>query len=237
MPPFNFADDRPCRLRLGQTGPHRFGGPPAHRGVSPLNADTPLHLLFLFDLTDANCPFKSEGTIRYLPLYYPLKYGYGGPEVQYAVLSDSEIKILYLSDNAPDPEGEQYVRVAELPSCPAEIVPLRYEEARILLAFAGGYIQPNAEDMGVLNELQREHPAILVGGRQRLPLNAADVICRNPQCKFFERRVWVDVIAGIPPVPVNGADDFWYEYQSGDLDFYFCICTYCGTIIAFNVAT
>jgi hypothetical protein len=236
MPPFNLASNRPCRLRLALSGAHRFGGPPVHRGVTPPNTDTPLHLLLLLDLADANCPFKSDGTVRYLPLYYPLKYGVGGAEVQYAVLSDSDIEIFYLSEKRPDPESDEYVRVTELPSCSAEIVALCYEEARIL-AFAGGFFQPNAEDAGLLTELQREHPVILIGGRQRLPMNAPDVICRNAGCKFIQRRVWVEVIAAIPPVPVNGADDFWDEYRGADMNFYFCLCGYCGTIIAFNVCS
>jgi hypothetical protein len=228
-------NDRPCRLRLGLTGSHRFGGQAVHGGIAPLHTDTALHLLLLLDLNDISCPFKSDGSIRYLPLYYPLKYGQGGAEVQYGVLSDSEIHILYMSDKEPDPESLQYVKVAQLPSCLAEILPLRYEEARIL-AFADGYFQPNAEDRQILNELTREHPLILIGGHRRLPLNAGDVICRNPECEFFGRRVWVDMIAAVPPVPVNGTDDFWYEYQGGEVEFYFCLCCYCHTIIAFNVA-
>jgi hypothetical protein len=89
---------------------------------------------------------------------------------------------------------------------------------------------------GALEELEREHPLILIGGHRRLPVNAGDVVCRNPDCEFYSRSVWVDIIASIPPVPVNGADDFWHEYQGGDVDFHFCLCHYCRTIIAFNVA-
>jgi hypothetical protein len=235
MGSFTLKDHRPCRLRLGSTGTHRFGGSPAHEGVTPARSDTPLHLLLLLDLADPNCPFESDGKIRYLPLYYPLKYGHGGPSVQYAVLSDGQIEILYMSEEVPDPDGQQYVRVRDLPSRPAEILPLRYEEARIL-AFAGGYFQPNAEDLAILKELNHDHRVILIGGRRRLPLNAGDVICRNPACQSFNHRVSVDIIATIPPVPVNGQNDFWFEYQGGDVEFYFCLCEHCRTIIAFNVA-
>jgi hypothetical protein len=236
MASFKLKDGRPCRLRLGLEGPHRFGGPPAHRGVTPANTDTPLHLMLLLDLADGSCPIKSDGTVRYLPLYQPLKYGYGGPRIQYAVLSDDEIKILYMSDEFPDTKERQYVRVPELPSSPAEILPLRYEEAR-MLDFVGGYFQPNSDDRAILNQLEREHPVILIGGQRRPPENAGDLICRNPDCKFFDRRVWVDQIASIPPVPVNGAKDFWFEYDSADVTFYFWLCWYCGTIISFNVAS
>ncbi len=235
MPSFALEDGRPCRLRLASAGPHRFGGPPAHRGATPRGTRTPLHLLLLLDLADPSCPVRSDGAVRHLPLYYPLKFGFGGPTVQYAVTSDEEIDILHLSDEFPDPEDEQYVRVTELPSSPAEIVPLRYEEARII-SFAGGHFQPSAEDRAILDELNREHDLILIGGGRRLPVNAGDVICRNRKCQFFERRVWFEVIASVPPVPVRGSDEFWHEYQGGQVEFYFGLCRYCGTVIAFNVA-
>ncbi|OAI50651.1 hypothetical protein AYO44_17595 [Planctomycetaceae bacterium SCGC AG-212-F19] len=193
-------------------------------------------MLLLIDTADANCPIKSDGAARYLPLYYPLKYGYGGPSVQYAVLSDNEIKILYMSDEQPDAEELQYVQVPELPACSAEILPLSYEEA-LILAFKSYYFRPNGNDLAILNELNREHPIISIGGLPRLPVNAGDVFCNNCDCEFFKRRVRVEVIAAIPPVPVNGVDDYWHEYQGGDVAFYFVCCCYCRTIIAFNVAS
>jgi hypothetical protein len=235
MASFAMKDGPPCRLRLASAGPHRFGGPPAHRGVTPRGTRTALHLLLLLDVADPSCPVQSERVVRYLPLYYPLKFGVGGATVQYAVTSDDEVEILHLSDVAPDPVDEQYVRVPELPSSPAQIVPLRYEEARIL-SFAGGYFQPNAEDRALLDELNREHDLILLGGRRQLPVNAGDVICRNRGCEFFGRRVWLDVIASLPPVPVRGSDAFWHEYQGCHVEFYFGLCRYCRTVIAFNVA-
>lgn len=234
MASFTLKDSRPFRLRLRPAGLHRFGGRPAHRGITPPHTDTPLHLLLLLDLADANCPIKSDGSVRYLPLYYPLKYGEGGPSVQYAVLSDEEIDILYLSEAVPDPEDRQYVRVPELPASPADLIPLRSEEATAL-AFDGSF-KPNGEDRAILAELNREHPLILIGGGGGLPVNAGDVICRNRACGSFSRRVGVDVIARIPPVPVNGATEFWHEYEGGHLEFLFALCRDCRTVIAFNVA-
>jgi hypothetical protein len=234
MASFMLKDGRLCRLRLCTDGPHRFGGVPVHRGVTPANTDTPLQTILLLDLADGNCPIKSDGTTRYLPLYYPLKYG--APAVQYAVLSDDEIKILYMSDEVPAAEERKNVRVQQFPASSAEILPLRYEEARIL-EFVGGYFQPNANDSAILRELEHDHPIILIGGYRRLPVNAGDVICRNLECQFFNRRLWLDVVASIPPVPINGADDFWYEYKGANMELYFGLCRYCKTIIAFNVAS
>jgi hypothetical protein len=235
MAAFKLKDARPCRLRLDPAGPHRFGGKPAHRGVTPPHTDTPLHLFLLLDLSDANCPIESDGSVQHLPLYYPLKYGFGGPSVQYAVLSEDEISILYLSEQEADPAEHQYVQVPELPASSAEIVPLSYEEARIL-AFAGGYFQPNAADRAILEGLSREHALILIGGSDRLPVNAGDVICRNRQCKFCDQHVSVDVLAKIPPIPINGESDFWHEFEGACMEFYFALCPHCRTVIAFNVA-
>ena len=236
MARFALRDDRPCRLCLAPDGPHRFGGRSAHKGVTPRGAHIALHLVLLLDLRDPNCPVRSDGPVTYLPLYYPLKYGVGGPELQYRVVSDTEIEILHISDRAPDAEDQQYVRVPELPASPARILPLTYEQARIL-AFAGGYFQPDEKDRNILRDLTRHHPLILVGGYRRLPVNAGDPACRNPGCESFGRRVRVTVIASVPPVPVNGSDEFWHEYQGGDVKFYFCLCNHCATVIAFNVSS
>ena len=186
-----------------------------HRGVVPPGTATPLHLLLLLDLGDPACPVKAEGGERYLPLYYPLKYGWGGAEVQYSVLSDSEIKIVRLSDDSPGPPDEQYVQVSELPSSPVELLPLSPEEA---------------SEVGFAE-------MILVGGDRDLHDNAGTIICHNPACRFHQRPIDLRLIATIPPVPVNGASEFWHEYEGGHMEFCFGLCPGCLTVIAFNVAT
>jgi hypothetical protein len=234
MASFTLRDYRPYRLVLTETGHHRFGGPAAHKGVTPQGNDTSLHLLLSIDLCDANCPIQTSGAIRYLPLYYPLKYGTGGPEVQYAVISDTEIQILYMSEYKPDDEGRQYIQVPHLPESRAQIIPLEYEEARILgFMAADSYFKPNPEDMAILSRFDRDR-LVPIGGLQILVRNAQDVICRNKDCRFLNRRVYFEVIAAIPPLPVNGSDDFWHEFQRGDVYFCFGFCRYCGTVIAFN---
>jgi hypothetical protein len=227
MSDFSPKNGRPYRLRLSSTGLHSFGGAPMHRGVTPAKTDTPLHLLLTLDLSDEHCPIETESQIRRLPFYFPLKYGFGGPELQYDVVSDEEIKIIYLSDAAANDVDQQYVQVAELPTA--------QEEARIL-GFAGGYFQPNEADAALLAELNRPHPLVRIGGYRRLPQNAGDVICRNQNCEFFNRRVRLDVLATIPPIPVDGDDRFWHEFQGAHMEFYFCSCKYCKTVIAFNVS-
>ena len=245
MAKFALKDYRSYRLVLADTGPHRFGGPPMHIGVIPAGTETPLHLILCIDLADANCPVKTESPIRYLPLYYPLKYGQGGPEVQYAVLSDTEIQILRMSDDTPDDESRAYVRVSQLPESRAQIIPLEYEEARILgFMDVEGYFQLNAEDWAILHRLYGRSRIISIGGNlirvggvQVNVRNAQDVLCQNKECEFFGRRVYFEVVAAIPPIPVKGVDEFWHEYQGGDLQFCFGLCRYCGTVIAFSRAS
>ncbi|HEY1708644.1 MAG TPA: hypothetical protein VGG10_10305, partial [Rhizomicrobium sp.] len=60
---------------------------------------------------------------------------------------------------------------------------------------------------------------VRIGGRRRLPINAGDVQCRNNKCKFAGQRVHLDFIASMPPIAVDGSDEFWHEYQGGDLEF------------------
>jgi hypothetical protein len=88
---------------------------------------------------------------------------------------------------------------------------------------ADGYFQPNAEDRRVLEQLDVNN-LIEIGGRHDHIVNAPDVICRNPACECFERRVYFDSITMVRPIPINGDDEFWYEFQSGDVVFCFGLC-------------
>jgi len=115
--------------------------------------------------------------------------------------------------------------------------PLTYEQARILgFMSADGYFQPNDEDREILQQLDVNN-LIEICGRHDHIVNAPDVICRNPACEFCGRRVYFDSIAMVPPIPIDGDDEFWHEFQGGDVTFCFGLCRYCGTVIAFNVAS
>ncbi len=251
MPRFRLKHDcRPCRLVLGETGPHRFGGVATHNGASPTSSQVALHHVLSFETSDSNCPVTTDGSIRRLPLYYPLKYGAGGAAIQYSVLSDTEIQILYLSPEEADDEDNQYVQVPFLPEARATLIPLEYEEARIIgFMAAEHYFSPNAEDWAIIQRLdfethQRKREIIGsydnivgVGGLQIRVRDAEDFICRNGQCKLFGRRIGLDVIASIPPIPVSGSDEFWYEFRGADMRFFFGLCPHCGTVIASNQAS
>jgi hypothetical protein len=137
----------------------------------------------------------------------------------------------------PDAKKRQYLQVDDLPGERMRLKPLTYQQARILSFMASdGHFQPNAEDKKILRRLDVSN-LIEIGGRHDHIVNAPDVICRNPSCEFSGCRVYFDVIALVPPIPINDEDDFWYEFQGGGVTFCFGLCRYCGTVIAFNVAS
>lgn len=191
--------------------------------------------MLTLDLGDPQSPFAAP-PLRRLPLYYPLKYGMGGAAVQYEILSDTEIRILYLSDRKPDDPDDQYVRGNELPAGRFKLVPLKYEEAR-LMAFldANRHFNLSRADQQVLSHLRPAHH-IGVGGPPTPIKNAGDIVCHNHQCDFFGKRVSLVPIATVPPIPVSGRDEFWHEYQGGAMRFCYGYCACCQTLIAFNVA-
>lgn len=217
-----------------------------HEGVVPPGTTVPLQLVLSLDLTDSICPIQDRRGITTLPLYYPFKYGTGGPEIQYAVRSNSEIEILHLSSPAPDADDSQYLQVNQLPRTSFELLPLTYEEARILAFLSDrgyfpaileteGQFKPSSEDRRIIDHLDLRN-LIRVGNQlARIP-NMGDIICRNPSCKCFNGRVYFRPIATVPPIPVDGSDDFWHEFQGGYVRFCFGLCYFCNTVIAFNVA-
>jgi hypothetical protein len=237
MPSFALTNRRPFRLVISQGGRHCFGGPALHSGVRPPGSDVAIQLVIALDLSDPLIPISSELNVSKLPLYYPFKYGIGGSEIQYAIRSDSEIEILHMSDAAPDEKESQYLHVDELPTARLRLEPLTYEQARILgFMSSNAYFQPSVEDQEILEQLDVNR-LIEFGGPRRNIVNAGDVTCRNPACEFFGRRVHFDSVVLLPPIPINGEDGFWHEFQGGDVTFCFGFCCYCGTVIAFNVAS
>ncbi len=203
----------------------------------PKGTDVAVQHVLSLDLTDALIPISNDFGVATLPLFYPFKYGCGGPDIQYAVHSDSEIEILYMSDHQPDEPDEQYMQVNELPAANMTLAPLTYEQARILgFLAADAYFQPNEEDHKFLDQLDTDNLVKVGGFHPRIP-NAPDVVCHNPTCEFYERRIYFDAIVLMPPISINGADDFWYEFQGAFMKFCFGLCRYCGTVIAFNVGS
>lgn len=233
---FKLKNERPFRLVPSENGKHVFGGNSTIAGLSPKTCEVPCQQVLLFDLTDESFPIETAEACASLPLIYPFKYGGGGPEIQYAVHSDHEIEILYLSEDVADETQWQYLQVDFLPTMRFDLVPLSYEEARYKAFMReDGFFQPSDEDRVIAKRLN-ENGFIPVGGRRNYIANAGAVLCRNPACTRFGKPTRFELLTMVPPISVNGTDDFWYEFQGGVVDFCFGFCKECGTIIAFNVA-
>lgn len=133
--------------------------------------------------------------------------------MQYGIVSDDEIRILWMDDEQPNEPDSQYVQVDELPSLRLDLIPLA------------------ADHVWSGNDL------LQCGGEQADIENAGEIICKNPACDHFEQPISFQTIAMISPIPVNGDDEFWYEFQGAYMAFCFVLCQSCGTVITFNVAT
>jgi|GEM_PF-2362001 len=225
------------RLVVDEKGRHPFGGPALHRGVTPEGTDTPLHHFLTLDLADPRSPFHFDPDgIRYLPLYYPLAYGYGGGEVQYEVVSDDEIRIIYMGDEEPDPKEHASFLEPMIPPARADIVQLTYEEFRHRLFSAhASFVDFNEEDDRLREKLGGNDAVFF--GTGGLIRSGYTWTCHNGDCPSFEKEIPMESILMIPPIPVGGETEFWHDFEGAFMDFVFCLCPDCRKIFATNVCT
>ena len=196
-------------LERDPKGRHVFGGNPHHQGITPKGSDVPTHRIFEMDLTDPNLPFTSPN-LKTLPLYYPLKYGTGGPGMQYRVVSDSEIDIIFMTDPEPDLEDEAYVKVSAFPEVKFRLLPAIScnDDLTFDIATLGGK----------LDSIQDEP-------------------CMNPTCSSFKSADQCELLATIPPIPIKGHEEIWWEFEGAYMFFHFWYCRGCHTIITNNRCT
>lgn len=196
-------------LERDAAGRHVFGGTPIHQGITPPGSHVPTHRVFEIDLTDPQLPFRSD-RLQKLPLYYPLKYGIGGPGMQYRVVSESGIEIIYMTDPKPDPEEVAYVKVNEFPEVKFKLLP--------------GIASSDSLTFGI---------ATLGGALD----SEQDEPCMNPQCSCFKSAAQCELLASIPPVPIEGHDEIWWEFDGAYMFFHFWYCRAWDTIITNNRCT
>jgi len=230
---------RPCRLVPQMSGRHQFGGHSNYTGVLPPGEKTPLQLVMLFDLQDPLVPFRADGLKR-LPIFYPFKYGQGGGEVQYEVLDDESIRIIYISESHADSERFQYVRVDELPRMAFRLELLTYEQARALaMADNEPSFDLNEEDKKLYKDLKKNPalPLVRVGGDSIIDLRNGTQLCHNSSCGYYKKGNGFWPVVTLPPIPVNGTTSFWHEFEDASMHFCFGVCIGCRTIFAFNVSS
>jgi len=196
-------------LERSPAGRHVFGGHPHHKGITPQGSEVPTHRIFEIDLSDPTLPFTSPD-LRSLPLYYPLKYGSGGPVMQYRVISESEIQIIHMDPADPDDEEGAYVQVSEFPEVRFNLLP----------AIVPGQGLPfSAATLG---------GTVPYGGDQE---------CMNTACPNHGSSAGCELLATIPPVDIEGHEGIWHEFEGGYLFFHFWYCRGCDTIITANRCT
>ena len=199
-----------------------------------------MHLMMLLDMNDPLVPVEPDDSgIHILPLYYPLRYGFGGGEVQYSVDSDDKITILSALHKQGVDEGEDYPFPGQFPELPASLVPLSYVQHRAIVASEHGsnHFMEDAEsksDLQILKDL--DYWKLIRFGDSFSPIQG-DIQwpCQNEKCESRGKPVRVDVFASFTGAITNEIS-IWGEY--GDcVEIYYCLMSCCKTITSVNRCT
>ncbi len=221
---------RPAKLTLGN-GKHTFGGLAIHAGATPRGSAVPLHRVVTLDATDPLFPVKGCPSSQ-LPLYYPMKYGTGGAELQYAINKKGGIDLIYVSKAKPD--ESPYVEVDAFPEIPGKLVELTYEEARLLFFLdVDNHFQPQGPDRELFAKLDTDN-LIRIGGSPLSCQGEVHFDCRHPKCSWRGRSNRIDLFAIVPTFSNHVDPDLWHEYQGAE--FCFGLCQGCGSVIGVNRA-
>lgn len=218
---------------------HRFGGTPVHRGIKPRGNSQPLHLLYTFDTKDRLVPVRVRGA-RYLPLYYC--FPYNGGAVGYRVISDEEIKILYLQTKHVEPDFPYENYPNEFPETPVSLTPISYEEHKTLVYYL------TCEDYNLRKKYlskqdstflkQSGYPFTQLGGIQRMWQDVPDVACPNRKCEYHKFNCFMQVFAVVWNQPVPNVS-LWDNDPDSHLEvqIIFQICPLCDSIYVCNRCT
>jgi len=217
---------------------HRFGGTPAHRGIKPRGNSQALHLLYTFDTRDPLVPVRVRGA-RYLPLYYCFPYNAGA--VGYRVISDEEIKILYMETKHVQPDFPYENYPNEFPETPVSLTAITYEEHKTLVYYL------TCEDYNLRKYLSKEDRAFLkqtgypftqLGGIQRMWQDIPEAPCPNKQCEYYKHNCFMEVFAVVWNHPVPRVS-LWDDDPKSrwEVQTIFQICPLCNSIYACNRCT
>jgi hypothetical protein len=220
---------------------HRFGGAPVHRGSKPRGNTQPLHLLFTFDTKDPLVPVRVPGA-RYLPLYYGFRYNAGA--VGYQVVSNNEIRILYLETKRVEPDFPYENYPDEFPEMPVSLTPVSYEEHKTLVYYLAcqdynlGKKCLSKKDETFLKE--SGYPFTQLGGVQRMWQDVPDAQCPNRKCEYHKYTFFMEVFAVVWNHPVPGVylwDDNPRFRDRLEVQTIFQICPKCRSIYACSRST
>ena len=218
---------------------HSFGGTPVHRGIKPRGSSQPLHLLYTFDTKDPLVPVRIP-RVRYFPLYYCFPYNAGA--LGYQIVSDEEIKILYMETKQVEPDFpyENYPR--EFPETPVALTPISYEEHKTLVYYftlEDCNLQSkhlSEEDRAFLKQIG--YPFTQLGGIQRMWQGVPDVPCPNRKCENHKYNCFMQVFAVVWNHPLPNVS-LWDDdpKSSWEVQIIFQICPQCRSIYACNRCT
>lgn len=205
----SFKDSKTHPLTFSSNGIHSFGGKADHQGSLPKGTTVPLHIIIDLNLNDPKCPLKIEGLNR-LPLYYPLKYDTGGAAIQYKVLSDDEIEIIFMSNEQPDGD-DAYVQVESFPE--------------LKMSF----------ESSIESDENLDWFTITIGGKATLDHKPDN--CLNKNCGSYKKNSEMLLLASVPPLEIPNHKGVWYEFEGAYMLFYFWYCNGCDTIYSSNRST
>lgn len=220
---------------------HRFGGTPTHRGIRPRGSSQPLHLLYTFDTKDPLVPVRVRG-VRHLPLYYCFPYNAGA--VGYQVVSDDEIKILYMETKQVEPNFPYENYPNEFPETAVSLVPISYEEHKTLVYYLAcedynlrkDYLSQADKDL--LKEMS--YPFAQLGGIQRMWQDIPEVPCPNTKCEYHKYDCFMNVFAVVWNRPVPNVylwDDHPDTRDDLEVQIIYQICRKCQSIYVCNRCT
>ena len=197
-----------------------------------------MHLLMILDMNDPLVPVEPEdSSLRLLPLYYPLRYGVGGGEVQYSVDGDDRITILSDLHKECVDDGGDYPYPDQFPELPVSLIPLSYVQHRAIVASAQVANQFGEDpelkaDLQIVRDLDYR---IRFGDTVSPVQGAVQWPCQNKKCRFKGQHVRVDVFASFSSA-LTDEISIWGEYGD-EVEIYFCLMSCCRTITAVNRCT
>lgn len=195
-----------------------------------------MHLLLLLDARDKLVPLEAENgpMPSRIPLYYPLRYGIGGGEVQYEVVDDQSIRIISISDQKPD--HEVYPFMDAFPERRFSLQPFTYEQYRaFLMSEQGPGMDTSEENTRIVREEVDPWHLIQLGGAIFPIQGDIEWTCENKRCKWKGTSARIHTFCRVSATPSEDIQIFG-EYGT-DVEVYFGLCRMCGTIVAVNRCT
>ncbi len=244
---FDQKNRRVFRGERGETSSagHKWGGATTYTGLQPNPDHPPFHLLFRLNLNDPQIPVELKPSLSWLPLLCGIRYG--ACDLGYQVISDTEVKVLTVSEdpwddfpykNYPDKLPVEDVTVYQYAYDSANaddvlfyggifgfdhLTPLQLSSVEKAV-IAKGLYDPEVDDEDV-HEFIRDVGFPYLQG-------SPDDVCPDPQCENHQR------IASLRTFAIfSEADDrlqaLWGQ-GGEDLQIIYQICPLCQTIRTTN---